>query len=88
MENKYSILTSIGPVIISFEENKFRIEGPKEILSKVVAGLGGEDDTRAWVTESELKTEEMRIYAVVEIIKRASEMPSNGKAQTIIHHAK
>ena len=68
---KYVINSSKGPVYIEFEENNFRIEGPKEILSKVVGGLGDENETIAWVTEKELKTEEMRIFAVIEIMKHS-----------------
>lgn len=70
---KYTINTSKGPINVEFDDEpiSFRIEGPKEIISKVVAGLGDEDDKRAWVTEKHLKTEAMRMYALLEIIKCA-----------------
>jgi hypothetical protein len=76
---KYTINTSKGPVHIEFEsidEIKFRMEGPKEIISSVVAGLGDEDTERAWVTEKHLKTEETRMYALLEVIKLSSKFPS------------
>jgi len=70
MEN-YKIDTPKGHVVISFDHDTFRIEGPKEIISKAVGGLGDEDLTRAWVTEKQLKTEEMRMFALVETLKHS-----------------
>jgi hypothetical protein len=58
-------------VAISMEDEienpQFKIKGPKEIISKVVAGLGEENETEAWVTEKHLKTEAQRMFAVLEI---------------------
>ena len=68
---KYVIDTSKGPVQISFDEGVFRIEGPKEIMTKAVGGLGGENETIAWITEKELKTEEMRLFVLIEIMKHS-----------------
>lgn len=45
----------------------------------VVAGLGDEDETLAWVTEKHLKTESMRMYALMEVMKYASKFPSDRK---------
>lgn len=50
------------------EENpKFQIKGPKEIISKVIAGIGEENETEAWATEKHLKTEAQRMFVVLEI---------------------
>lgn len=51
------------------EENpQFKIQGPKQLLSKVIGGLGGENETEAWITEKELNTEAKRMFAILEVI--------------------
>jgi hypothetical protein len=73
----YEFKTKKGNVTISFEDveqnPKFRIQGPKEIISKAIAGLGEENKTEAWATEEHLKTESQRMFAVLETIKIANE---------------
>lgn len=60
-------------IIISIEdveENpQFKMQGPKDIMHKVIGGLGGENETEAWVTEKELNTEAKRTFAILEMMK-------------------
>jgi hypothetical protein len=54
------------------EENpRFKIQGPKELIHKVIGGIGfeTEDNTETIATEVHLNTEAKRIYAVLEVIK-------------------
>ncbi len=73
----YEFSSKSGVVKISFEDceqnPKFRIEGPKHILSKAIGGIGGENGTNAWATEKELNTESKRMYAILETIKAIKE---------------
>lgn len=59
-------------VTISIEDSEespsFKIQGPKTLMSKVVGGIGGENETDAWVTEKELNTEAKRMFAILEVI--------------------
>lgn len=69
----YEFLTKKKQVIsISVEDEsenpKFSIRGPKEVISKVIAGIGDENETEAWVTEKHLKTEAQRMFAILEIM--------------------
>jgi hypothetical protein len=69
----YEFKTKKGTVVISFEDTtenpKFRIQGPKAIIAKAIAGIGDENETEAWATEENLKTEAQRMYALLEAIK-------------------
>lgn len=51
------------------ENPKFFIKGPKALISKVIGGIGDEDETEAWVTEKELKGETVRTFAILELMK-------------------
>lgn len=77
----YEFKTKKGPVVISFEDSvenpKFKIQGPKEIISKAIAGIGEENDTEAWATEEDLKTEAQRMYTVLEVIKAVQDEKVN-----------
>lgn len=59
-------------VTISFEDTpekpEFKIQGPKEFMQKVFGGLGEENETEAWLTEVQLKTEARKIYAIMEVM--------------------
>lgn len=68
----YKFPTAKGEVVISFEDSEkpqFKIQGPKEIISKVIGGIGSENETEAWATEKDLKTEAQRMFAVLEVMK-------------------
>lgn len=71
----YKIETTIGDVAISFSDGetleKLTIFGPKLIVSKVVGGLGEEDEHNAWVTEKDLETVPKMMYTLVEVLKVA-----------------
>lgn len=73
----YEFKSKRGVIKISLEdvaENpKFRIQGPKEIISKAIAGIGEENETEAWATEENLKTEAQRMYAILEAVKLLNE---------------
>lgn len=70
---QYEFKTKQGNVKISFEDIStnptFELRGPKELMSKVIAGIGEENETEAWVTEKHIKTEAQRMYVMLEIIK-------------------
>lgn len=87
VDNYYTIFTSKGQVKISFgEENgkfSFEVRGPKEIISKAIGGIGDEDEKTAWATHENLKTEEQRIWAVMEVTKIAQKYPEK-ESQTIL----
>lgn len=71
-KHEIDISTQKGNIKISFtdEENpSFRMEGPKELISSAIGGLGEEDDTRAWVTEKELDSEAKRLYAIIKVFE-------------------
>lgn len=54
------------------EENpRFKIQGPKTLIHKVIGGIGfeTEDNTETIATEAHLNTEAKRMYAVLEIMK-------------------
>lgn len=53
----------------SDENPKFKIKGPKDFMQKVIGGLGEENETEAWVTEKDLKTEARRMFALMEVMK-------------------
>lgn len=53
----------------SDENPKFKIQGPKDFMQKLVGGLGENNETEAWVTEKELKTEAKRLYAIMEVMR-------------------
>lgn len=69
----YKFKTEKGEVTISFtddsEKPEFVIVGPKEIISKAIGGIGEENETEAWATEKDLKTEAQRMFAILEIMK-------------------
>lgn len=73
----YEFSSKCGTIKVSFEDceqnPRFRIEGPKNILSKAIGGIGGESGLNAWATEKELNTEAKRMYAILEIIKAIKE---------------
>lgn len=70
---KYQFKTKEGVVTISFddevESSKFKIQGPKSIIGKAIGGVGDENETEAWATEENLKTEAQRMYVVLEVMK-------------------
>lgn len=53
----------------SDENPQFKIQGPKDFMQKVIGGLGEENETEAWVTEKDLKTEARRMFALMEVMK-------------------
>lgn len=74
--------TPKGDIMINFEETepfKFLIRGPKEIISKAIGGIGDENETEAWATEKDLKTEAQRMFAVLEVSRIVSKMRSEAK---------
>jgi hypothetical protein len=76
---KYEFKTKKGNITIEFEdaiENpRFKINGPKDLIHKVVGGKGFENqkNTETTVTEAHLKTEAQRMYAVLEIFNLIKE---------------
>lgn len=54
---------------VEVESSKFKIQGPKSIIGKAIGGVGDENDTEAWATEENLKTEAQRMYVVLEVMK-------------------
>jgi hypothetical protein len=75
----YEFKTKKGIVTIAFEdavENpKFKIQGPKDLIQKIIGGLGFEsqDGTLTIATEAQLKTESQRMYAVLGIFNLIKE---------------
>lgn len=74
-EEKYDFIfeTKKGDVKISFTDDdkpEFKIEGPKEIISSVIGGIGDEDESKAWATEKNLDTESKRLYAVLKVFEK------------------
>ena len=74
-EEKYEFTfeTKKGNVKVSFtddENSEFKIEGPKEIISSVIGGIGDEDEKKAWATEKNLDTESKRLYAVLKVFEK------------------
>jgi hypothetical protein len=75
-EEKYDFEfeTSKGNVKISFtddeDNSEFKIEGPKELISSVIGGIGDDDGKVAWATEKNLDTESKRLYAVLKVLEK------------------
>jgi hypothetical protein len=72
----YEFITKDKKVIsISIEDTevnpKFKIKGPKEIISQAIGGIGEDNETEAWATEKELDTEAKRAFAMLEVLKIA-----------------
>ena len=70
--NYFFIVKRKGTVVVSIEDTdtnpKFKIQGPKEIISQAIAGIGEENEIEAWATEKELDTEVKRMFAVLEVL--------------------
>lgn len=70
---QYEFKTRKGNIKISFEDVQtnpaFELRGPKELVQKVVAGIGEESETEAWVTDKHIKTESQRMYVMLEIFR-------------------
>lgn len=70
----YEFMTKDGKKVTveiedSEENPQFKIQGPKELMQKVIGGLGGENETDAWVTEKELNTEAKRTTILLEVMQ-------------------
>lgn len=70
----YEFLTKDGKkVVVAIEDSeenpKFKIQGPKDLMQKIVGGLGDENETEAWVTEKELNTEAKRMTILLDVMK-------------------